>query len=219
MATRRNNSIIGDYRGKLGPLVLSESYGVGTARSMPRKSKKRLSGKRKKHTATLGMVNTLLSTATAIINLGFQKPKNPKMSPFNAAVSWNFNNALSDDPVNAVLQMEKVQLSLPIQKTQKAWEASLSLDVQNNAKVAWKLNPYPHKCTHLDDRAIIVLYDAEENRFFLQHDVVLRSDQYFVRELGDCQNGHHLHWYMFMISADKKLVSETQYLGMIKLEE
>jgi hypothetical protein len=219
MATRTSKSIIGDFRGKLGPLVLTESFGEGVARSMPSKPgrKKALTGDRKKHTTAFGMVNSRLRSATQVFNLGFPQPKKPKMSAFNAAVSWHFDNAVSGDPEHPVLDMEKLKFSSPIKKTQKAWEAGMSVDDENTVTITWKLNPSPHKCTRLDDRAVIVMFYEKGKRsnciYFDKK--AKRRDLTFSWKLAQWQKGHDVYWYMFMISADKKLVSDTQYLGKV----
>ena len=219
MATGRNKSIIGDFRGKLGQVVLSESFGVATARSAPGKGRRQpLSAKQKMHTSAFGKISSFLRAATKVINLGYQQPKNPRMSRFNAAVSWHFQNALTGDPENAVITMEKLCFSCPVRKTQKAWEPELAADAENKVTVAWKLNPRPQKCTQLDDTAVIVIYDNHIKRFMVFGNAAPRSNMIFTWQADVWQKGHELYWYMFMISSDKKLVSETQYLGMTILK-
>jgi hypothetical protein len=221
MATRTNKSIIGDFKGTIGPVVLSESYGIATARGKPRKrGKGKKSAKQRKHTDTFSRVNKYLQQATNIINLGYQKPKNPKMSPFNAAVSWHFNNALAADQTRDVLDMEKIKFSSPVKKTQKAWQPTLSVSETDRVTVTWKLNSSPHKDTHLDDEAVIVVhfYYRGKYKFISYEKEAIRSDLSFSKELPFITKGKDVHCYMFMVSADKKRVSETQYLGQIQVK-
>jgi len=223
MARSKNKSILGDLSGQVGPVVVTESRGVAVVRSMPNKPrrKKPLKGKKKTHTTSFGKVVSLLRSALHVINLGYPQSRSSHMSAINAAVSWNFNNALTNDPDNPLLNMAKVKLSFPIKITQKAWEAELSVDAEYKVTIAWKLNPAPKKCTQLDDRAVIVMYhdNGKRSRFLSWENAALRSDLNFTFNLDYWKKGREVHFYMFMISADNKLVSDTQYLGRIELTQ
>jgi hypothetical protein len=48
-------------------------------------------------------------------------------------------------------------------------------------------------------------------------DVIDRSELSFTRDFDKAYAGHELYWYMFLISADGKLVSETEYLGKVTI--
>jgi len=216
MATRINKSIIGDCRGTVGPVVLTESYGVGVVRSKPKKrGKKKQTDNQKKHTSTFSKLNKFFQLATDVINLGYPKRKSAKMSAFNEAVSWHFNNALAVDQTNGIVDFVKLKLSRPIKKTQKAWQPSVSGEENNRMTVAWKPNPSPDKHTHPDDGAVIVVhfYYRGRSKVMCYKDIAKRSDLNFSTELPYIMKGQEGHCYLFMISADKKLVSETQYLG------
>lgn len=141
------------------------------------------------------------------------------MSRFNAAVQWHFYNALAVDKSKGLIDLEKLKLSSPIRKTQKAWEPVISVDENDKMTVAWKLNPLPKKCTQLDDKAVIIVhfYNTKRSRFMC-YKTALRSDLNFTAELPYLMKGQKVHCYMFMLSADKKLVSETQYLGTLQLK-
>jgi hypothetical protein len=220
MATRKEKSIIGEYRGSIGPVVFTNSLGGATAKSQPKKrGKNSLNAAQMKHTGPFSRLNEFLQHATDVINLGYQLPRNAGMSRFNAAVKWHFEEALADDQEKAVIDFPKLKLSSPIKSTQKAWEPSLSVDDTHKMTVSWKLNPLPKKCTQLSDKAIIVVHFEHRgiSRFMCYKDAV-RRDLTFTKELPFLLKGKHVNCYMFMVSADKKLVSETQYLGAVQLK-
>jgi hypothetical protein len=220
MATRKDQSIIGEYRGSIGPIVFTNTLGGSTAKSHPKKrGKKSLNAAQIKHTGTFSKLNKFLRYATDVINLGYQLPRNARMSHFNAAVKWHFEKALAKNPEKGVIDFEKLKLSSPIKSTQKAWEPAVSAEESNNIKVSWKLNPLPKKCTQLNDKAIIVVHYEHNGRSrFMCYKDAVRSDLTFTQELPFILKGKQVHCYMFMISADKKMVSETQYLGAVQLK-
>lgn len=220
MATRRDKSAIGEFRGSIGPIVIVDSLGGPTAKQQPRKrGKDSLNDEQKKHTGTFTKLNKFLQQATDVINLGYQLPRKAGMSPFNAAVKWHFNNALAKNQEKALIDFEKLKLSSPIKITQKAWEPKVTSDESHKMTVAWKLNPLPKKCTQLNDRAVIVVHFLHRERSrFMCYQYAMRSDLNFTTDVPFLMRGQKVHCYMFMISADKKLVSETQYLGELQLK-
>lgn len=217
MATRKDKSAIGEFRGKVGNIVITNSLGGPTAKSMPKKrGKNSLNAAQKKHTGIFAELNKLLRHLTDVINLGYQQSRNAGMSRFNAAVQWHFNNALADDQTKGVIDLEKLKLSSPIKITQKAWQPALSVDENNDMTVAWKLNPLPKKCTQLNDRTVIVVhYEHLKRSRFMCYKGAIRSDLTFTTGLPYITKGQKIHCYLFMVSADQKLVSETQFLGTL----
>jgi len=220
MATRKDKSTIGEFRGSIGPIVIVDSLGGPVAKSQPKKrGKNSLNDEQKKHTGPFSKLNKFLQQATDVINLGYQLSKKAGMSRFNAAVQWHFKEALAEDQEKALIDFEKLKLSSPIKMTQKAWEPKVTSDEIHKMTVTWKLNPLPKKCTQLNDRAVIVVHFLERGRSrFMCYQDAMRRDLNFTTEVPFMMRGQKVHCYMFMLSADKKLVSDTQYLGALQLK-
>ena len=163
------------------------------------------------------MVSSFLTSALEMIAMGYQKPKVETMSAFNAAVSYHLKNAITGDPDDPAINLSMIKFSFPIRKTQSAWNPVLSLEDGNNVAIRWETNPFPHKNTELDDNVILVFYDKDRGIFQCIRDIIERSDLSFTRDFDEAYLGNELYWYMFLISADGKLVSETEYLGMVTI--
>ncbi|SEB06859.1 DUF6266 family protein [Pedobacter hartonius] len=218
MATERSNSILGSYRGKIGNVVLSDWNGTGTMRKTPEKqNKKKITQLQARQNKIFGMMNRFLKGAKTAINLGYQLPRKAKMTAYNAAVSYHLNQ-VTGKPDNPAPDFAKIKLSRPVNKTQQAWNPVLSAESEYKVTVKWELNPFPDMCTRLDDKVILVYYDTKINRFINFVNVAGRRDLSYTVNFIDWDEGHELHWYMFMASRDGKLVSETEYLGMITVK-
>jgi hypothetical protein len=80
--------------------------------------------------------------------------------------------------------------------------------------VNWELNPFPGKSTQLDDEAVVVFYDTKIDQFFTANRVQRNSltcKLNVIRKL----TGNDFACWIFFVSADGKLVSETEYLGTL----
>lgn len=218
MATKRSNSVIGDYHGTIGTVVISEWNGIGTMRSKQSTLKKKIASALQAQNNTIfSLIIKHLRSANNVINLGYQMPNPAKMTRSNAAASYHLREAVFGDPNDPHLNLSKVKLSRPIWKTQQAWNAVLTAEEGCIVTVKWELSPRPHKCTHLDDKVVLAFYNKNRKRFYCYENAGLRSDQFFSTDFHETFAGHELYCYMFLVSADGKLVSETEYLGLATL--
>jgi len=218
MATRKKSSIIGEYSGAIDSVVLSNWNDIGVMRSMPEKKRKKIKSKKPEYeNVAFGMVSKFLSSAKSLIDRGYQKAKVVKKTPFNAAIAYHLKNAVIGGPEFPTLDLSKIKLSKPIRKTQSAWNPVLLSSADYKITVTWELNPFPQKCTQLDDNVILVCCDSTYNQFSCISFKVKRSELSYTRTLYKSAAGHVFHGYLFLISADGKLVSETEYLGKVTI--
>ena len=218
MATRRHGGPAGDFRGPVDTVTYCKWKDTFVVKGKPGKRKKKTTSEKViQHNTIFGMVNRFFKSATDTINLGYQRPKVAKITPYNAAVSYHFDHAVIADSDAIGIDLSKVRFTFPIRQTQSAWNAVLSLEDGNKVTIQWELNPFPQKCTQLDDNVHFVFYDTESGVFELLPDSVERSDMSFTETSLSGWGGHDLHWWMFLKSADGKLVSETEYLGMVSI--
>lgn len=215
MATRKNKSALGDYTGTIDTVVVSRWNNIDVMKSKPGKRRKKTTSKKLKlQNKVFKMVNNFFYSAMDYINIGYQKPKIVKMTPFNSAVSYHMENAVVADADGPAISLPEIKLSMPIRKTQNVWNPVLTI-AENKVTVTWELNPFPQKCSQLDDTVILVYFDIAYKLFEIVAGVIKRSDLTFTKTFVNRYTGHELHWYMFLISSDKKLVSETEYLGKV----
>lgn len=213
MATTSGGSILGGYRGKVGTVTLSTWMSIETMRSNVGRKKKLPSEKQLIQIGIMKLVSSFLSSLLGVINIGYQQPKYPEMTKMNAAVKYHIKNALVGDEKNRFFDLSKIKLSKPIRSTQSAWNPVVEFNADRTIKVSWELNPYPLKSTQLDDIVILVFYHKELDRFDMRWEI-RRDDLTFTYTSFTNTVGHEVCCYMLITSADKKLVSETKYLGM-----
>jgi uncharacterized protein DUF6266 len=217
MGKNKSRSILGDYTGKISTVVLSSYRGTPTMRSLPAPSSKAASSKQLRQRDIFKIVGEICRPVKDIIKIGYQLPKKSAMSPLNAAASYHMKNCIGGTAANPHFEFANFRLSKPMRKTQQAWNAKVSAEGGNMINVNWELNPYPQKCAQLNDKVIIVFYNAKTHRFFSFRNACRRSDLAFSYTFNETCTGHDFFCYMFMVSADKKLVSETAYLGMVTI--
>ncbi len=97
---KSSNGLLGNFRGRIGKVVIYEMYGKPMMRSLPTKERKKASKKLKKEQDGFAKVMKYLSPASKFIRIGFRDAAEDT-APFHKAKSWNINkyrNSLTRDP-------------------------------------------------------------------------------------------------------------------------
>lgn len=189
-------------------------------KSLPnRKSSTKQSTIQHQQNITFRAVMDFLWSVRDVINIGFQLRRKSSMTPMNSATSFHMLNTIVGDPDEPCLDLAKIKFSQPIQSTQRAWNAALFAEEGRKIKITWELNPFPLKCTQLDDHAIFVMYDKDMNWFqeFIPRQTNRDTLVFEVIAPKQCID-HEWFAYMFFVSDNRKLVSETEFLGMVKVQ-
>jgi hypothetical protein len=215
MGKNKSRSVLGDYSGKVGTVVLYNYRGTPVMKPLPAPSQEPASGKQLEQRAIFSMVKTLLTSLKKVIHTGFQVPRKSRKAPFDMAMSYHMKNCILHLAEGPSFQLEKLKLSNPVKRLQSVWKPVASVAENNTLILNWELNPYPQKDVQLSDKVYIVVYDATINRFstFSCRRSDLGFSYSFIKEFA----GHELYSYLFLTSADAKLVSETEYLGKVNL--
>jgi hypothetical protein len=219
MARQKNGSILGEMSGKVGNVVLTRWKDIKIVKSCPtpvRKGKE--SVKQLKQRALFRSVMEFLSClGKRAVNLGFQLPKNAKITASNAAASYHLQHAVSGKYPEYYIDLEKVRLSKPLNRTEEGLNAKFS-SKGKGMSVQWELNSFPEKTTRLDDRAIVVAFNGTRGiGLSYNEDNILRSSLSYSFACPDRFVGDEIFCWMFFVSANGKRVSETQYLGSVTL--
>lgn len=216
MGVRVTKGVIGEMKGGIDTIVLSPWNDIDTIRGKPTKNRKKSkSPKLIAQKNLFGMVSSFLRPGKEIFKVGYQKARKVVLTTFDAAMSYHLKNAVVNDEEGVRMLMPKLKLTLPRRTTQPAWNPVLSM-TDNKVTVRWQLNPFPQKCTQLDDKVSLVFYD-KQRKIFLWREAGIRSDVVYMEDLSIGHAGHDIYCYIFLVSADGKLVSETEYLGMITI--
>jgi hypothetical protein len=213
----RSGSPLGDMSGKIGTIVLTYYKTIPVVKGLPTKTKK-VSPKQLNQREIFATVQTFLSKASGTIALGYQLPPKTANTEMNIATSYHLQNAVVGEYPDYYIDLSKVKLSKPIRSIEKGWNTEFTAGKNLFGEVSWEMNPFPDKATRWDDRAVIVIY-SDTHKNFYRHEGVLRRDLSYSFTDRDREYfaGHEIFCWLFFISADGKFVSETEYLGMIKM--
>ncbi|WP_442589894.1 DUF6266 family protein [Pedobacter sp. AW31-3R] len=211
-----NRDILGEISGAVGTVVISKWRNLTTIRSRPEKRKhKKTSPQQARQNDIFRTITDFLQPLKDIVNLGFQDFGNSGMSPVNMACSDILLNGIVKEEEDFYIDLAKVRFSKPIRSTQCAWNPTVKAEEGRKITFTWELNPFPKKCTQLDDTIVVVCYNRERDYFQTRINCTQRSELSFSITKFNDEIGQEVFCYLFMASADKKLVSETEFLGSV----
>jgi len=81
----------------------------------------------------------------------------------------------------------------------------------------WKVNPFQPSKTLGTDQLYVVLYDVEKDTFITFAQLAVRSALKALVDLPEVYAGDNVHVWIFFVSADGKLTSESDYLGLYRV--
>lgn len=220
MGTVIKGSALGKITGKIGNLVLSPWMNMETVRSKPTKfrKKKKTSQQNLERKKKFATVVKFLRMATAVLPIGYQLKSKVAKTSLNLATSYHLTNAVIGEYPNYRIDLSKVKFSNSIRPTENGWNAKFTRE-DNLFQVSWMLNPFREKTTQLDDQPVIVCYYSSEKYIKVFGNELKRSSLRCTVSVPtpDVGEQEEIFCWMFFISADGKLVSETEYLGMFKV--
>jgi len=211
----RSKSILGNIRGKVGYIVLTNWKNILVVKGLPSKTKK-VSDDQRVQRVLFSAVTKFLCKATDIYRLGYQLPKKSNLTPMNLATTYHMANAVVGEYPDFSLELSKIKFTNAIRPTENGWNAKLTRETNSHVEVSWELNPFPEKVTQLDDQAVVVIYDSFENGFLMYNKGVQRRGLSFVIDYHTSA-GLEIFYWLFFISANGKFVSETEYLGSVTM--
>lgn len=207
-------SILYEVTGKVGAVVVFKSNGQNLIRGRSKARKKTKYQKPDKQKDSFKTVIAFFRLHTKkIFKQGYQLKKSEKMTPFNAAISYHKLNAVIELDGAYSMDLTKLKFSKPIQLTEGAWHAELIRINDQKVQANWELNPCPLKTTQLNDKVIVIFYHQKCNIFMMNE--ALRDQLSCTQQLLKAMKGGEVFCWMFLTSADGKLVSQTQFLGSV----
>lgn len=204
-----NQGILGAFSGKVGNVVGSSINGIDYMRSLPRKSTKTPTLPQLMQRAKFGLMADFLRPLGAVLKVGFQSRKKG-LTPYNAASSYNLENAVAGVYPNFVVDYPEVIFSkgnlLEVSDPEVATTLPAELDFnwENNAPIAGAGGT---------DKATIVVYNPLKNRYAIAQGAAARSAEAYTMELPGDFSGDTVHMWISFVSADGKQVSDSSYIG------
>lgn len=202
--------ILGAFSGTVGPIVGASFRGKDVIRSRPKKSSKPATEPQLMQRAKFAKAIQFLTPANAIISDYYGTPSGSK-SRFNMAMSYHITEAINYVADVAVVDYTKVVYTkgnlLNAQNLigQAAAGALLELTWTNNSGQG------EAKAT---DLLMVVVVEADTNNYEFYLNVDTRDSAGNNISLPAYLTGAAVHVYAFMASADGKINSTSQHLGM-----
>lgn len=209
---------IGNFSGKVGRVVISPWKGLTVGRSVPKKSSKVATEVQLNQRSKFGLVTTFVSRFGDLIPLGYQSVKG-NVSPYNIAVQYHLKNAVTGIYPDYSIDFTKVRLSAPKGANEIDGISTITTGAAVNYKVAlaWELKQSQKPSSKDTDLLYVVFFNATEDNFMTYDGVAERSELTANLRLPQENITDVIHGWMFFVSADKKMVSHTKYLGIMKL--
>lgn len=220
MGRRVKGSTLGRITGKVGTVIIKQWRGIETVQSLPhwKKGKRICSDDQIEQQVLFRSLQQFLYHSRSAVKLGFQLQKKAEMTPMNAALSYHLLNTITGTFENWSIDYNKVKFSRPIYRIDNGWNIQFGVDDDSGLQVTWEINPFPEKTTFNSDQAVIIYHSQRLAKTQLVTSTTPRSAM--VSKLPEVLTrfSDEINCWVYFISADKKRVSETKYLGTISVE-
>lgn len=210
-----DQGLIGTFKGKMGSLVIAKWKNKYVGKSKPKSSSKARTELQLDQQSKFRLVGKFMSGFSSTISFSYQK-LTVGTTAMNEAMRYNLNNSISGVYPNYSLNFANIQLSDPMEKREIDGGISpvITASPQRKIKLTWKIDdPQNYEKTKDTDQVYAFLYHPEKKISFAS-----THPQRSKLTLDFSVPGIFLgevHAWLFFVSADRKLVSKTEYLGKV----
>jgi hypothetical protein len=206
-----DHGINGPFRGKTGEAVGSKGKSKkNLVRARPRKTTKSKKKKLLSQHHNLGMMSSFLSLAREYIEIGFYNKKN-KDDEMTLAMKYNLAHAIitrDDGP-----EIDYAEVKFSIGRRERVWSEQVEFTPGRIVKGSWDVHELLNMKVLGNDRAMVIMYDVDDDRLRYIKSEPVRSDLSYEYKLAPESVGHVIHVWVFLVSPDGKEVSDSDYLG------
>jgi len=209
---------VGDFNGKIGQAVIAKWRQLTVGRSTPRKSTKKASEEQLDIQSKFKLVTSFVSRIGTTIALGYRNSAG-NLTPQNTAVQYHIQNAVTGGYPAYAIDMAKVVLSNPrmLNDIDAASSYVMSNVVDNRVTITWvpKFQVFIER-TMQTDLLLVVFYNVTENAFmsaYAEGPRMALSSEFIVPQDRPTDV---IHAWAFFVSANKKFVSKSTYLGLVQ---
>jgi len=203
--------LFGNLSGKIGGLVFSTRNNQTEVRELPKKYEGPVTQTSLNLRAKWKLLMEFLILFIPFIRIGYPKQPKQRMTAFNLAISENYRYIIKGEYPNLEIDYSKVTLS----KGRLDGLSSLKIDridgqtfdLKWSCSVKW----YQYPTTDICDRIYCILFDPIDKFVIEVSGDAMRSDTHFLFSLPEEMAGKKIHMYVFLHSATKRVVSQTQY--------
>lgn len=206
--------ILSDISGAVGPIVGAVLKGLNVIRKLPAKSSKAATQGQIDQRLKFALIMQLVRTLSEVIQTGFQSFTG-LVSPRNGAMSYNLKHAITGVSPTFAVDYDKVLISKgPLINGSELELTDLGA---RKLQITWDLANCDSKAKDKIRETDIcnAIFYSEERGMFMESVDILRSAKTLDTTISKYFAGMYMHVFVFFVSADGKLVSNSQYLGKV----
>jgi len=204
----------GSLNGRTGNNVGRWTKGKNVFSIRPHKSSKKATQAQLNVRTKFTLMAEFLVNATTLIDMGF-KAYDADMSPMNAAIGYNIQNAVTGVAPNFTVDYSKIAFSKGNRVAKPSRDGIASITA-GYVDFTWEGISVGNKASKLTDKANFIVYNPTTNELVVLEEVVERSEAEFSLQVPSHFSGDLVHCYMNFVSVEKR-VSNTAYIGQIVL--
>ncbi len=210
MATIKQG-INGPFSGGIGNAVGSLWKGIGCMRSYAAKISNPRTDLQQDHRQKIAVTMKFLRPLTQFLNIGF-KNYTDKMTAINAAMSYNYHNALQGTYPDNTIDYHNVLIARgPLTP---ALNQEVVSTVAGTVIFTWDDNSDEADASPLD-KSLLVVYNQEKNQAVYFNGLTDRAELTQSVTVPNSFTGDQVHCYLGFITADGKLLSNSRYAGVV----
>ena len=207
---------IGVVNGGIDTIVASKWKDTHVIKGKPSKSNKPATLTQAQQRLKFKVVTTFLKRIFNVVAVGYQNP-GKNLTAMNVATRYHLDSAVTGVYPDYQIDLPKVQLTMPSDTPDSGWNVKVTSAAGGLITLSWEDNVFPTPGTLPTDRMGTLLYDVEKDRFINVGESAARSALTNVIEMPEAYAGDTLHIWVYFVSADRKSVSTTDYLGTVKI--
>ena len=201
---------VGDFNGKIGQVVVSKWRELTVGRSAPRKTSKLPTDKQMVVRSKFALITAFIEKLKVYIALGYPKVvKN--QSGRNIAVKYHLDNAVITSADGYEVDYEKVVLSRG--DLFGVYDVEVKTLPNRELTVEWTIDVVAGDGTSVKDTVAFTAYCPELGTATGSYPIAERGDLTASLNVMRAYAGKTVHAYMFLVSADGKRTSNSEYLG------
>lgn len=201
--------ILGGFSGAVGPVIGSSWKKRHVLKSRPNRRKTILSDQHIK----LGMLSNLLSAFSSPIKIGFYKKKN-KDNAQNSAIQYNITRVFGGESPDFEIDYKKIVFSRGLREP--AWSGTTIWDAKGQLRISWEIPETAKLNLIANDQAVVLIYNSSRKKRLEFQALAARKQLYLTIPIPEIYRNDTFHVWLFFISADGKMVSNSEYMGTVR---
>lgn len=208
--------ILGGFRGSVGPAVGKKWKTKNVLTSQPRKTTKEPNQVQLDQRSKISLLSGFFSSITQLVQISF-KPVKQTITAQNKAIKFNMDRGVTGEPGNLRLSYAKLVVSTG--SLFRATGVKLSLETDGRLNIKWNDDSEQWSDLEIDkresDKLMIVLQVRYRDGIVQiqdRTDDASRGDLFFTAKVASAKEKiSYIHCWLFFVSADRKMVSQSQF--------